>query len=63
MVSGTRLRAEGDKVIGWLVSRFDRQRGKCCLSAVWFRQDGIMEAVEKQYLKTCVFAIYLVSPA
>lgn len=55
---------EADKLLDWIVSArcTNRHRPHSTTPLVLFRQDvGVLEAVEKQYLKACVFAVYLVS--
>lgn len=57
-------RPEADKLLDWIVSAKSTNLSSTSLETLilLLLQDvGVLDAVEKQYLKACVFAVYLVS--
>ena len=56
-------RPEADKLLDWIVSSgLARALKTLMITPIWLlsKEVGVLEAVEKQYLKACVFAVYLV---
>jgi hypothetical protein len=53
--------AEADKLLDYLVRFFDYYYGITIRSRTWYqKENGIFDAIEKQYLRSFIFAIYLV---
>jgi meiosis-specific protein len=52
--------AEADKLLDYLVRLFDYSGVIHSLTFLVLKENGIFDAIEKQYLRSFIFAIYLV---